>query len=338
MGRPSIMGEPVAGAITVLSLEVIECDGPPVYPGRGSSLESFDGEAESGKLLRDLSGRCFAGPSGGRVVRESLVDRTAQKGACRYYDRRCVELESVQRYDTICTSSGNRYSGDGSLPKIDPLMLLQEGSDGPTIESAIALSPGRPDCGPFRSVEHSELDAGEIGCPSHDSTERVYFARDGSLGDSADGGIARHLPDSLEPLSKQKGSSAAPSSESCSLSASMPSTDDDYVVPIVHDRPRGGLRLSYVSKLSYAGDLVSCYDDVTMLGTDAKASGLPEKLVPRGPLSLVVYSDIKEVHAAIVLAVIPSDVGQRTEGLDDDRDAMQLRVSRMEDVACHVDA
>src|SRR5688572_29112044 len=49
----------------------------------------------------------------------------------------------------------------------------------------------------------------------------------------------------------------------------------------------------------------------------------------------VVHPDIEHMYPALVLAVIPSYIGQRPIGLQDDRDAVQLRVPGMKNVARH---
>jgi hypothetical protein len=60
------------------------------------------------------------------------------------------------------------------------------------------LRSGRLDGGASTAVEHSELDAGLIYHPAHQTSERVDLANQVSFRDSPDGRVARHLGDHIE--------------------------------------------------------------------------------------------------------------------------------------------
>jgi hypothetical protein len=87
-----------------------------------------------------------------------------------------------------------------------------------------------------RSIEHSELKRRKIGGARHDSAQRVHFPRNGTLGDSADRRIARHLADGLERTGDQPHTCA----ESCGcdsrFSASVTGAHDDDVELELHAR------------------------------------------------------------------------------------------------------
>jgi hypothetical protein len=59
---------------------------------------------------------------------------------------------------------------DGSLHGLKVRLLLDEGSDGSAVKSAIALCTRSPNSRPFTAIQHPELDHGEIGSLSHDSS------------------------------------------------------------------------------------------------------------------------------------------------------------------------
>jgi len=75
-----------------------------------------------------------------------------------------------------------------------------------------------------------------------------------------------------------------------------------------------------------------------MLGADTEATNLLEKLVPGSATRIVMYSDVQEMNSALIFAVVTPDVCQGAACLKDDGYAVQLRMSRMEDVTCHGDA
>ena len=62
--------------------------------------------------------------------------------------------------------------------------------------------------------------------------------------------------------------------------------------------------------------------------TSRSAAGTPPSTRPRR----VVHAHVEHVHARLVLAVEPADVGQRAAGLDHHGDAVQLVVTRVKDV------
>jgi hypothetical protein len=80
--------------------------------------------------------------------------------------------------------------GDRALDRLQVWLLFKESSDCSSIETPIALGSWCPHSGAFAAIQHSELNHREIGGSSHDSSERIYLAYDGSLGDSTDRWIA----------------------------------------------------------------------------------------------------------------------------------------------------
>ena len=64
--------------------------------------------------------------------------------------------------------------------------------------------------------------------------ERVDLADDGTLGDPADRGIARHLTDRFQILGQQQRLCSGARSERRSLHAGVTAADDDDIVPVCH--------------------------------------------------------------------------------------------------------
>jgi len=85
---------------------------------------------------------------------------------------------------------------------------LEERTNGSAIKPAIALSARCPHSGPLAAVEHAELEGGEVSGAPHDSAKGIDLSNDSSLGNAANGGVARHLTYGLERACDQTNASA----------------------------------------------------------------------------------------------------------------------------------
>jgi hypothetical protein len=121
-------------------------------------------------------------------------------------------------------------------------IAFQEAPHRTSVEASIALSTRRPHRRSLGSVEHSELNPREIGCSAHYSAKRIDFAHDGSLGNSPDRWIARHLTDRLEMLSQEQRARSAASRQRRGFDACMASSDHDDVVAVFHHADPAGFR------------------------------------------------------------------------------------------------
>jgi hypothetical protein len=128
------------------------------------------------------------------------MNSAAKEGACGNDDaaaRETTTFECLDSFDrrAIVTHQQTRNS---ALDCLHALVLFDHRSHGTPIQSAITLSAWRPHSWTLAAIQHAELERREICRASHDSTERIYLAHDGSLRDTADCRIARHLADCLE--------------------------------------------------------------------------------------------------------------------------------------------
>jgi hypothetical protein len=108
-------------------------------------------------------------------------------------------------------------------------VLFEEGPYRAPIESAITLSAWSPYRRSFASIEHSELEHGEIRRPSHDSAECVHLAYDGSFGNPTNRRVARHLADCFERTSDEPNSRTEASCRNGGFSSGVAGADDDYI-------------------------------------------------------------------------------------------------------------
>jgi hypothetical protein len=168
------------------------------------------------------------------------MDHASQERTCRDHDGSRRKPSSVQGFDASYRSVLDRQARHGPLHQLEVRPPLEQGAHRAAVQAAIALRPRRPHRGPLGSVEHPELDARQVGRSAHDATERIHFAYDRPLRDSADRGIARHLPDGFEILREQQRPRAGTRRERGGFGAGVAAADHDYVIAFWH---AGNLRL-----------------------------------------------------------------------------------------------
>src|SRR6266550_932889 len=154
------------------------------------------------------------------------MDSTEQERAGGDYHASRTKTPSLQGFHAKHTPvvGVENESGNGALHGLQISVFLEEGPDRASVKPAVTLRARSPDSGPLAAVEHAELNHGEVGCASHDPSERIDLADYGSLRDAADGGIARHLADSLERARNQPHSSSDTSGSDSRFSAGMSGT------------------------------------------------------------------------------------------------------------------
>src|SRR6185437_643270 len=134
------------------------------------------------------------------------VNAAAQGRARRDDDGARVEATAVFRLDASDprTAVIEEQICDHALRELEGRELLEQGTDGALEEGAIGLGARSPDGGALGPIQHPELDRRAIGRAAHQTTQRIDLADDSPLRNTADGGIAGHLPDRFEIRGKQK--------------------------------------------------------------------------------------------------------------------------------------
>src|SRR4030088_495618 len=98
---------------------------------------------------------------------------------------------------------GKQQPSNSPLHGTQVFMLFEQRPYCASVQPAITLSPWRPYRWTLAPIEHSELEHREIRSSSHYSAKSVYLAYDGSLRNSADSRVARHLADRFERTSDE---------------------------------------------------------------------------------------------------------------------------------------
>src|SRR5690606_38215657 len=97
------------------------------------------------------------------------------------------------------------------------------------VRPLVRLRTRRPDRRSAAAIEQSELNARRVDRAAHQPAHGVDLANQVSLRRAANGRVARHQRDRIEP--KRADADATPElpGRPCRLAAGMPRTDDDHV-------------------------------------------------------------------------------------------------------------
>ncbi len=98
------------------------------------------------------------------------------------------------------------------------------------IEFAVGLGAGPAHGRALGQVEGAELDAGPVDGPAHDAVQGVDLADQVALAQTADGRIARHLADRLDPMGQKQGAGAQARGRRRGFTAGMAAAHYDHVI------------------------------------------------------------------------------------------------------------
>src|SRR4029077_21085369 len=102
-----------------------------------------------------------------------------------------------------------------SLFNVEVFRLLQNGFHPKLISLFVALNSGSTYRWALSPVQHSKLYSGCISVKPHCSSHGVDFANNMSFCESADGGVTRHLPDSIQVLGHHQCATADSGGRQC---------------------------------------------------------------------------------------------------------------------------
>jgi hypothetical protein len=97
------------------------------------------------------------------------------------------------------------------------------------IKNAIGLRARRTDGRTLAGIENAELDAGLVRRERHRAPERIDLLDQMALADSADRGIAGHLPERFDVVRQKQRCATHPRAGECRLGAGMSPADDYHI-------------------------------------------------------------------------------------------------------------
>jgi hypothetical protein len=217
--------------LALLALQPGEVDGAPVNARGSSRLETGNRESCLFQLFSEMCGGALASATSGQSRFGANVNSSAKESPGGDDDRTCTKTSSLERFDADHARFVLREqkSSDRSLYGAQVPMLLEERPDRASIKSSIALRARGPYRRPFASVEHSELEHGQIRSSSHKPAECVHLPHDGSFRNSSNGRVARHLADCFERTGDKPHSRPQASGCYSGFSSRVTSSDDYYI-------------------------------------------------------------------------------------------------------------
>ncbi|MNT42096.1 hypothetical protein D3C72_1784960 [compost metagenome] len=119
-------------------------------------------------------------------------------------------------------------------------LVLEDFANGGLIENSVRLGAGGAYGRAFAAVQHTELDAAEVGGGRHGAAQGVDLLDQVALADAADGRVAAHLPEGFHIVGQQQGLHAHACGRERGLGAGVAAADDDHVKTgrEVHHAPR----------------------------------------------------------------------------------------------------
>ena len=164
------------------------------------------------------------------------MNETAQKGPRCEHDRPCPQLAPICQLETSDSFAGNddvvRLGWDYREIGYGRDRLLH----GARIELAIRLRARSAHSRSFTPIEHAELDPSEIGHPAHKTVERINFAHEMPLAETADRGIAGHCAYRREAMGDERGFGAHTRGCRGGLAAGVAAADNHNIVLRIHLR------------------------------------------------------------------------------------------------------
>ncbi len=214
-------------------------DGAAVDAWRGSRLEAAIAQAQALQGFAEKHGCGLPAATGG-IMLFAAVDEAIQECSGGDDGRAGVDDTSVAQLDSAddtmrCTGGcvGQFFQDDIDnfrLLDVEVRLGLQNFAHLDAVLLLVALRSRGPDGGPAGSIEQTELNADRVGDFAHHAAQRIDFAHQMTLGNSADRGIAGHLRDQVEIQRKQRGAQAHAGTRHGGFAACVAGADDDEIV------------------------------------------------------------------------------------------------------------
>jgi hypothetical protein len=158
--------------LALLDLERGVIDRSAIDAWRCSGLEARHRKASLFQLFRKVSSRGLACSSTGDTSLDADMNPAVQESTRSDYNAFCAEASPLEGFNAKYAPfvRCEKEPCNGALNSLKIRLLLEQGSDGSAVKSAIALCPRSPNGWPLAAIEHPELNHGEISSSPHDSS------------------------------------------------------------------------------------------------------------------------------------------------------------------------
>ena len=213
---------------------------PTVDAHGGAGFHSVGTEPEAAQLFGEAVDGRFCRASafnhGASNVHQAVQERTV----CEHDGFR-AELGTLNRAHTFHGAVFNDEFVGIALPDIEAGGIFKYLAPELGIFGSVALHSRTPHRGPFRAVEHAELDGSSVSHDTHHAPERIYFPDNLTFCYTAHGGIAAHLSNIVHIEGYEQCRHTETGSRGGCLTAGMAGAHNNYVVVKLHISYKTGI-------------------------------------------------------------------------------------------------
>ncbi|MCY1349285.1 hypothetical protein D9M69_354670 [compost metagenome] len=194
----------------------------------GAGLQAADAQRLLAQALGQGDRRRVAGAAAG-IVLQTDVDKSAEEGAGGEHHGFREETQThLGHYALDLVVLDNQVIA-GLLEYPQVRLVLEDFANGGLIENSVRLGAGGAYGRAFAAVQHTELDAAEVGGGRHGAAQGVDLLDQVALADAADGRVAAHLPEGFHVVGQQQGLHAHACCSERGFGAGMAAADHDHV-------------------------------------------------------------------------------------------------------------
>ena len=109
-------------------------------------------------------------------------------------------------------------------------VVFEPRTHGFAIQHAVSLRASGAHCRAFARIENAELNARFVRHRRHRAAQRIHFFNEMAFADAADGRVTRHLPQRFDAVRQQQGVATHARGSKRGFAASVPATDNNYII------------------------------------------------------------------------------------------------------------
>ena len=237
---PAQVGHHWRGRVARLLGHHREVDAAAIQTRRRAGLQATDAQRQLAQATRQGDRRRVTGTAAG-IVLQTDVDKSAEEGAGGQHHVFRQETQAHLGDDALDLVLLDDQVVGGLLEYPQVGLVFQNAADRRLVQGTVSLGAGGAHRWPLAGIQHTELDAGDIGGLGHDTTQGVDFLDQMALADTANRRVAAHVAEGFHVVAEQQGLHAHARGGQGGLGTGMATADHDDVETgrEVHHAPRG---------------------------------------------------------------------------------------------------
>ena len=216
-----------------LHVETRPVDGATIKPRRCAGLETAHAQAQTIEFFGQAVGRGFPVAAGGNALLATMDDTFEEGAGGQHHAARRPAPPVIRRHAAHMSGVVDEQVFDRGGLNGQIGLLGQRGLHGLSVKPAVALGARAAHGGPLGPVEQAELNARGIGHTAHQPVERIDFADQMALAESANRRIAGHFANGFDTVGQEQGTRAKARGRRRSLTARVPAPDNNDI-PVRH--------------------------------------------------------------------------------------------------------